>query len=47
VEVVSKKYVKGVQDFNAPMSYGVRFIKLQDQARQYLHDFAKTSKEAA
>lgn len=47
VEVVSKKYVKGVQDFNAPMSYGVRFIKIQDEARQYLHDYAKAGKEAA
>lgn len=47
VEVVSKKYVKGVQDFNAPMSYGVRFIKIQDEARQYLHDFAKSGREAA
>ncbi|MEQ1875141.1 MAG: GYF domain-containing protein [Bdellovibrionia bacterium] len=47
VEVVSKKYVKGVQDFNAPMSYGVRFIKIQDEARQYLHDFTKAGKEAA
>jgi hypothetical protein len=47
VEVVSKKYVKGVQDFNAPMSYGVRFIKIQDEARQYLHDFAKSGRDAA
>jgi hypothetical protein len=47
VEIVSKKYVKGVQDFNAPMSYGVRFIKIQDEARQYLHDFTKAGREAA
>jgi len=39
VEVVSKKYVKGVNKSDAPVMYGVRFLKIQSETRQLIQTF--------
>lgn len=39
VEVISKKFVKGVKDPEAPMSYGVRFMEINKGAQKAIQDY--------
>ncbi len=39
VEVVSKKYVKGANNPESPITYGVRFLKIQDEVKKSLQSF--------
>ena len=46
-EVVSKKYVDGVKDKNAPIRYGLKFKEINPQAQKVLQNFSKTGAAAA
>jgi hypothetical protein len=45
VEVVSKKYVKNANSPETPISYGVRFLRIQDDAKKSLQNFIKTKED--
>lgn len=45
-EVVSKKYVDGVKDKNAPIMYGLRFKNISSNTQKFLQDFTKTQDAA-
>ncbi|MGE3975828.1 MAG: GYF domain-containing protein [Bdellovibrionales bacterium] len=47
VEVVSKKYVQGASTPEAPINYGVRFLKIQEEVRKSLRTFVGESKQVA
>jgi hypothetical protein len=39
VEVVSKKYVKGLKDPNAPITYGVKFLEINKGAQKAIEQY--------
>ncbi|MCB0394587.1 MAG: DUF4339 domain-containing protein [Bdellovibrionales bacterium] len=39
-EIVNKKYVKGVKDRSAPLSYGIKFININQEAKSAIKKFA-------
>jgi len=41
VEVVSKKYVKNANSPETPISYGVRFLRIQEDAKKSLQKYVK------
>lgn len=47
VEVVSKKYVKGANSPESAINYGVRFVRIQEEAKKSLQSFVSEKKEAA
>lgn len=45
-EVVSKQYVEGVKDKNAPIRYGLKFTSISPTTQKFLQEFAKRSEAA-
>ena len=46
-EVVSKQFVEGVKEKNAPIRYGLKFTNISANTQQYLHDLSRKEDEAA
>lgn len=46
-EIVSKKYVDGVKDKNAPIRYGLKFTNINEQTQKVLQDYSKSGSSAA
>lgn len=46
VEVVSKKYVKSANSPETPISYGVRFLRIQEDAKKSLQSYVRIPDEA-
>lgn len=46
-EIVSKKYVDGVKDKNAPIRYGLKFTNINEQTQKVLNDYSKSGSSAA
>lgn len=46
-EVVSKKYVDGVKDKNAPIHYGLKFTSISPNTQKFLQDYTKRGEAAA
>jgi hypothetical protein len=46
-EVVSKKFVEGLKDKNAPVKYGLKFTGINKQMQEMLQGFAKTAAPSA
>lgn len=45
-EVVSKQYVEGVKEKNAPIRYGLKFTSISPTTQKFLQEFAKRSEAA-
>ena len=46
-EIVSKKFVEGLKDKNAPVKYGLKFTGINKQMQEMLQGFAKTAAPSA
>lgn len=46
-EVVSKQFVDGVKDKNAPIRYGLKFKSISNNAQKFLQEFSKRGPAAA
>lgn len=46
-EVVSKKYVDGIKEKNAPIHYGLKFTSISPNAQKFLQDYTKRGEAAA
>lgn len=45
-EVVSKKFVEGVKDKNAPIRYGLKFTSISPNTQKFLQDYTKRGEAA-
>jgi c-di-GMP-binding flagellar brake protein YcgR len=45
-EVVSKKYVKGVRDTDAPIRYGLRFLKISKETEKSIEEYSELNQAA-
>jgi hypothetical protein len=46
-EVISKKYIKGISEKDAPLSYGIKFVSIDGEARTAIRSYVKERNKAA